>query len=273
MNNQEILKLKKEKEQEILKNIKNASSWNNIYTAPLLVRNGLTKNLYKGKNIALLNFQNIKSSVFFTFNQLQDYNKEQKTSYHIKKGEKASKIIYYNFIEKNEEKDGKEEKKTIPFLKCYNVFGTNQIEGWFEGFTTKNDDIDKIIKYYCNNNDIMISYGDAVSHYNQSDNSIIINNSIKNNASKNNASELSCIFHEMGHSAKDKENKEKREKEELIAEFTALFIMEHLNEATNETTQNSFNYIKSWSRELEDKDIIDAYYKAIDRANKILDNN
>ena len=57
---------------------------------------------------------------------------------HVRKGEKSAPVVYCNTLVKTEldEQTGEEEERAIPFLKGYNVFNVEQIEGLPAHFTT-----------------------------------------------------------------------------------------------------------------------------------------
>ncbi len=58
------------------------------------------------------------------------YRQARELGAHVRKGEKGHLVVYANTITRTEElEDGSEEERTIPFLKGYTVFNTDQIEG------------------------------------------------------------------------------------------------------------------------------------------------
>ena len=60
----------------------------------------------------------------------------------VKKGERGNQVVYANKITKTEEQeDGSEEERTIPFMKAYTVFNVEQIEGLPEHYYTKREPI------------------------------------------------------------------------------------------------------------------------------------
>ena len=57
---------------------------------------------------------------------------------HVRKGERGNPVVYANAITKTEEQDdGTEEERTIPFMKAYTVFNVEQIDGLPEHYYTK----------------------------------------------------------------------------------------------------------------------------------------
>lgn len=61
---------------------------------------------------------------------------------HVKKGERGNPVVYANTITKTEEQDdGSEEERTIPFMKAYTVFNVEQIDGLPEHFYAKPESV------------------------------------------------------------------------------------------------------------------------------------
>src|SRR5690606_7095461 len=86
--------------------------------------NKVSQNHYNGINNLLLwctaHEKQFASPEWATFKQWSE-NKET-----IRKGEKGTMIVYYDFLEK--EVDGQEELQKIPFLTTYHVFNRCQLE-------------------------------------------------------------------------------------------------------------------------------------------------
>ena len=69
-----------------------------------------------------------------TFKQALDLNA------HVRKGEKGSLVVYANaFVRTEEDAEGHEVEREIPFLKGYTVFNVEQIEGLAEHFYAKSE--------------------------------------------------------------------------------------------------------------------------------------
>lgn len=93
-------------------------------TKPLR-HNGLA---YSGINVLMLWGAAIEagfcSPYWMTFKQAMEFGA------HVRKGERGNMVVYANTITKSEEQDdGSEEERQIPFLKAYTVFNVEQIEG------------------------------------------------------------------------------------------------------------------------------------------------
>ena len=75
-----------------------------------------------GKAYSLLNQMLLgRGGEYVTFKQCQQEGGK------VKKGEKASMVVFWKFIEQEDEETG--EKKQVPFLRYYNVFHIDQCEG------------------------------------------------------------------------------------------------------------------------------------------------
>lgn len=66
--------------------------------------------------------QGYNSPYWLTFNQIKSRGGS------VKKGETATPVIFWKFLEK-EDKQDKEKKEKIPLIKYYNVFNSDQCEG------------------------------------------------------------------------------------------------------------------------------------------------
>ena len=80
--------------------------------------NYITRKPYRGINLLLLPY----GGEWLTYKQAKDCGGN------VKKGEKASMIVFYKMIEKKDE-NGNKEKETFPFLQYSNVFHISQCEG------------------------------------------------------------------------------------------------------------------------------------------------
>ena len=104
----------------------NVIPWRKPWTSKIrFPRNLVMGKLYRGINIWLLLASSYASPYWLTFNQAKTLGGT------IKKGEKSSIVVFWNFKEVEEvNKDtGELEKKNIPFLKYYRVFNALQCEG------------------------------------------------------------------------------------------------------------------------------------------------
>jgi antirestriction protein ArdC len=81
---------------------------------------GATGKRYKGVNVLRLWAAGYGDSRWYT------YKGAQKAGGNVRKGEKSTPIVYFSFIEKKDEKTGKEEK--IPILRAFAGFNREQCE-------------------------------------------------------------------------------------------------------------------------------------------------
>ncbi len=98
-----------------------------------LRHNGLA---YSGINVLMLWGAALEggfsSPYWMTFRQAKELGA------HVRKGERSNPVVYAGSISKTEEQDdGSEEERTIPFLKAYAVFNASQIEGLPEHYYAK----------------------------------------------------------------------------------------------------------------------------------------
>ncbi|MFD1488764.1 ArdC family protein [Ancylobacter vacuolatus] len=72
----------------------------------------------------------------FSSNYWMTYRQAQELGAQVRKGERSCVVVYAGAIERNEvNNDGEEVETRIPFLKTYNVFNADQIDGLPEHYT------------------------------------------------------------------------------------------------------------------------------------------
>ena len=90
-----------------------------------LRHNGLT---YRGINILMLWGAAIERG--YSNPTWMSYRQAQELGGQVRKGEKGSLVVYANTITKTEEnEEGQEEERSIPYMKGYTVFNVEQIDG------------------------------------------------------------------------------------------------------------------------------------------------
>ena len=233
-----------------------------------------------GKRYSLLNqiLLGCRSGEFVTFKEAQ------REGGRIKKGEKASMIVFWKFIETAKRDDdgnvihgadGKPLMESVPFLRYYNVFHIDQCEGIQPHFAedpTPGEHLfpdaaaDRIVEDYVQRSGVKL----AIQHsdrafYSPSSDSV----TVPELAQYTSVSEYySTLFHELTHSTGhySRLNRLSKEasfgselysKEELIAELGAAFLVNHAGLETTSSFRNSAGYIQSWLKQLkEDKRLI-----------------
>ena len=88
-------------------------------------KNLITGKEYKDINLLLTSCQGFTTPLFLTFKQCKDLGGN------VKKGEKGTPIVYWNWINKTVKDPDTDEdmEKSIPFLRYYTVFNLEQTEG------------------------------------------------------------------------------------------------------------------------------------------------
>ncbi len=231
---------------------KSASGW------PM---NLVSKKPYRGVNVFLLHSAGFSSRWWVTFDQAKELGG------HVKKGEKASLVVFWKMLEKKvEDKEGNEKIEKIPMLRYYNVFNTDQCEGLK---VPDNDSVviefnpieeaESIVTGMPNRPDIR--HGGNKAFYSPGLDYIGMPKAIDFDSEEE---YYSTLFHEMvhstGHTSRvDRKLNQKRaafgsedySKEELVAEMGAAFLCGSCG-IEPKTIKNSAAYIKSWLKSLRD---------------------
>lgn len=219
---------------------------------------------YSGINILSLwsssCVQGFISPTWMTFKQAT------KMDARVRKGEKGSLVVYANKITRTEENEnGDEEERSIPFLKGYTVFNVEQIEGLPEHFYEKPEPrfdavqrIDHAETFFKNTGaDIRISGNRA---YYAIDSDYVKIPPIE--TFRDPESYYATLAHECTHwtrhpsrldrsLGRKKWGDEGYAKEELVAELGAAFICADL-ELVLEARDDHASYIASWLKVLKD---------------------
>jgi antirestriction protein ArdC len=230
--------------------------------------NYVSRKPYKGINQWLLT----KSGEYLTYKQATD------NGGYVRKGEKGNMIVFYKMLEV-EDKDNKDEKKKIPFLRYSYVYHISQCENINSKIVNSENsenktiaDIEAVYTAYTKRHNITVNFDGNEAFYIPLFDSITIpklENFVNENAY------YATYGHELGHSTGhskrlDRElkglmmDKESYSKEELTAEMTASMLMNYFNIDTVDIIKNATAYIQSWLRALKNDSnmIISASSKA-----------
>lgn len=253
--------------------------------------NPLTEKNYKGSNnlrltVSAIN-QNFEDPRWLTFNQAKE------KGYTVRKGEKATAIFYYQItdrltkkpfdgkkIEELSEKEKEEyiKKNVYSLVKKYNVFNAQQIEG-IEKYKESRIDITKrnaVLEKILENSEAPIYYDRSEeAYYDFKEDAIHLPR--KENF-KNIEDLYSVALHEMAHSTghesrlngniKNTFGDENYAKEELVAEFSSIFISQETELKVDvRSFENNAAYLKSWHSLLKEKP--EALFEAIREAQKV----
>lgn len=225
-----------------------------------------TKKPYSLLNQMLLG----KNGEWLTFNQIKQLGGS------VKKGEKASFVVFWSPIKvKETDQDGNEIEKTIPFLKYYNVFHITQTTGIEPLTPVEEAEILKPVEKAENiiNNYITksgLKFEAAVSdraYYSPSRDYVCVP---AMEQYSDTSEYYSTTFHELTHSTghKSRLNRlssgaaaafggEDYSKEELVAELGAAALCNQCGIETAHSFKNSAAYIQGWLKALKnDKRLI-----------------
>jgi len=240
--------------------------------------NTVSKNHYNGINNLLLwctaHEKQFASPEWATFKQWSE-NKEL-----IRKGEKGTMVVYYDFLEK--EVEGQDELQKIPFLKTYHVFNRCQLES-YNGKDFDHPDQDEkkeplvsrihAVDAFVENTKAIIRHGGEQAFFSPKEDFIqmpYLLSFMDTPACSATEGYYSVLLHELIHwsgadsrldrfKAKSDFNANKQElyaKEELVAELGAAFLCAEFGINTLEKT-NHAAYIGSWLEALKsDKGLI-----------------
>jgi antirestriction protein ArdC len=218
---------------------------------------------YSGINILMLWGASLEhgfsSPSWMTFKQAQDLNA------HVRKGEKGSLVVYANtFTRTEEDAEGQEIEREIPFLKGYTVFNVEQVEGLPEHFYFKPEPkfttvqrIDHAERFF-NATSADIRYGGGRAYYAQDADYIQIP-PIESFVDAE--SFYATLAHETTHWTKHPSRMERDfarktwgdegyAREELVAELGAAFLCADL-ELTPEVREDHASYIATWLQVLK----------------------
>lgn len=228
--------------------------WNQSWITKQQI-NYKSKRPYNGVNRLLTAMQMRKSNLWLTYKQAKELGG------YVRKGEKATPIIFWKPITKEvENENGELEEKTFGFHRMYYVFNSEQIEGIeFEGIVeedTKTFDINKEVEKIVDGIEAtdlrIVEASDPYYHY--GDDVVGVPNvgafdSIENY--------YSTLLHELAHATghksrlnrkiKNRFGSEKYGREELTAEMASAYVMASLGINTENTERNTAGYIKSWA--------------------------
>ena len=236
-----------------------------------------------GKAYSLLNQMLLgRPGEYVTFNQCQQEGGK------VKKGEKAKMVVFWKWIEQEDEETG--ERKEIPFLRYYNVFHIDQCEGVTAKHTTETafpdgaetlEAAQEIIYDYLSREGVKLSHseGDRAFYRPATDEVVLpIRKQFVSTAEY-----YSTAFHELTHSTGHSKRlnrldktaffgSEAYSKEELIAEIGASALVNAAGLETDHSLRNSAAYIQNWLKALRDdkRFIVSASGKAEKAVNLIL---
>lgn len=234
-----------------------------------------------GKPYSLLNQMLLgRPGEYLTFNQCQQVGGR------IRKGEKASMVVFWKWLEQEDEETG--EKKEVPFLRYYNVFHIDQCEGLRAKHTkplpqsaNADTNADRIIAEYLAREGVRLTHeAGGRAFYRPSTDSITLPLIA---LFAETAEYYSTAFHELTHSTGHSKRlnrlgktaffgAEAYSKEELVAEIGAAALVNASGLETAKSFRNDAAYIQNWLSVLRNdkRFIVSAAGKAEKAVNLIL---
>lgn len=245
--------------------------------------NAVSGKPYRGGNVLLLMLagwaKGYSDPRWLTFKQAKDMGGS------VRKGEKATKIIFWKPIKKTDKATGEEKKSVI--MREYAVFNAEQCDGipaFAARLPTKPDQRNAAADALIASSFVTIHHGGDKAYYSPMVDAVTLP---KRETFKTESDYYCTAFHEMGHatghpSRLDREGITKFDgfgshqysREELVAEFSACFVAAALG-VERTTVDNSAAYIKTWAAKLRDdpKLLISAAQAAQKAADFVLDSS
>lgn len=233
-------------------------------------RNAFTNRPYRGVNTIILGFKQFADPRWATFNQIKKHGGM------VRKGEKATAIIFWKFLKK-EQPDGT--IKTIPLLKSFNVFNVEQADGLElkpiapATDTEANPEAEAALQTILGK--VHYKYGGDLAAYSQTLDTLVMPE--RGSFTSPNAF-YGTWFHELGHwtGHKDRLNRDLTGRygseayavEELVAELASAFLCRDLR-VNGAVTNNTTAYIGSWLKVLKNDNHM--IFKASSLAEKAAD--
>lgn len=186
---------------------------------------------------------------------------------------KSSIVVFWKWLEKEEEKDGKKIKKSIPYLRYYSVYHISQCEGVEERFPEKKlehtdpiADAEAVLDGYVERSGVkFMAEKSNRAYYSPMLDEIHV--PILDQFDKP-EEYYSTVFHEATHSTGHKDRldrldmtahfgSEEYSKEELVAEIGAATLCNTVGIETENSFKNSAAYVGGWLKALKnDKRLI-----------------
>ena len=225
---------------------------------------GLPYNLVSGKPYRGINIFSLLCSGY-SQNGWCTYKQAQSLGYQVRKGEKASLVVFWKFPDK---KTKLEKTDSAPFMRPYYVFNVEQLDGVpvelpFEGATF--DPIEEcervVADFMASASHPTLGHGGDKAYFSpMRDHVQMPNRETFNNA----GGYYATLFHEFAHSTGIKSRCDRAElqavggfgdepysKEELTAEFASAFLCAETGCSNEERIVNSVAYIQSWIGKLK----------------------
>ena len=214
-----------------------------------------------GRPYSLLNQMLLgKPGEYLTFAQCQ------KEGGKIRKGEKSSMVVFWKFIEQEDEET--HEKKQVPFLRYFSVFHIDQCEGLeakhvhtLPATVRPDEKAESIMGSYLQRSGVKLIHqeGDRAFYRPSTDCVMLPLMAQFEDTAEYYSTEFHELTHSTGHQSRlDRLSKtaffgsEAYSKEELIAELGASALVSHCGLETSSSFRNNTAYIQNWLQALRD---------------------
>jgi len=256
--------------------------WKHFASSPLAQpKNLVSKRPYRGINHFLLSGSKYRSEFWLTYKQAQDLGGN------VKRGEKASLVVFWKFLEVEDHETG--EIKQIPFLRHYHVFNVEQCEGIDYAKLTEQaertsdpiESAERIVAGMPNRPRLVIDQTPK-AYYSPGEDFVHMT---ERSACVSDFAYYDTLFHELTHATGHKSRLDRMEhdtawhrfgskpyaNEELVAEMGAAMLCSEAG-IFQETEENSAAYIANWLTKLENDNrlVVHAAAKAQKAADYIL---
>ena len=209
-----------------------------------------------GKPYSLLNQMLLgRPGEYLTFKQCQEAGGK------VKKGEKSQMVVFWKWIEQEDEETGK--KKEIPFLRYFNVFHIDQCEGITAKYeaqplpdtVTAQQAAQEVIYDYLSREGVKLTHQKCdQAFYRPATDEIVLP---VMNQFFSTPEYYGTVFHELTHSTGHEKRlnrlnraaffgTEDYSKEELVAEIGAAALVNHVGLETSSSIRNNAAYIQNW---------------------------
>ena len=221
------------------------------------VSNGKAVSHATGKSYSLLNQMLLgRPGEYVTFKQCQE------AGGYVRKGEKAQIIVFWKWIETEDEETG--ETKEVPLLRYYNVFHIDQCEGIAAKYTSEAtfpdgastvEHAQEIVYDYMGRTGVKLLHQEGDRAFYRPFTDEIVLPLRKQFVST--AEYYGTVFHEMTHSTGHPSRLNRLDKvaafgsdvyskEELTAEIGAAALVNHVGLETSTSFRNNAAYIQNW---------------------------
>ena len=258
--------------------------WQQPWDAADAPLNHATLKKYRGVNLWLLEY----GHEYVTFNQICDLQK-QNPDVKLRKGSKAHMVVYFSFMKGEKDvvnENGVVEQQVvkIPFLKYYNVFDIEDVEGLSPRRTQTHyehkpvEEAEALVKNYIDReNGLKLEFNNGVGAWYSPASDTISVPSV--NLFKSYAEYFSTLAHECVHSTGSSKrlnrikttafHSAEYSAEELVAEIGSCLLAAECGIDNTEAADNSIAYLQGWLSALQND--VKLIVTASSRAQKAVD--